>query len=296
MSHLPSFAMLRAFEAAARLKSLRKAALELHIDHTVVSRHVANLQKDLGVQLIFTSSKGITLTSLGEEYAEALRVSLADLKRATEQVRRKSNAITLNISCTPGLATRFLATRISQFTSHRPKLSVTLQPNDQMPDLSTGEVDLDIRQVAKAPQNYQSEILCNPRIFPVASPAWLSEHPNLKSPRDLISAPLVHEDRALYWRLWLSAAGVEPPEQLQGLRVWQAHLAIEAAIGSEGIALANELIIGSDLEKGRLMEPFPSDLTLMPYLLIARRDRWKEPMIMQFRKWLSATIREHLNG
>lgn len=296
MSHLPTLAVLRAFEAAARHKSIRNAALELHINHAVVSRHLSNLQKDLGVQLAFTTSKGITLTPLGEEYAESLHTVLSDLTRATEQMRHKSKAKTLNISCTPGLATRFLASRISQFTSRYPKLSATLQPTDQMPDLSTGETDLDIRQTAKAPKHYQSEVLCTPRIFPVASPSWLSKHPNLKSPEDLLSARLIHEDQVLYWKLWLSAAGVEPPEQLEGLRLWQAHLAIEAAISGQGLALANGLIIGSDLEKGRLVEPFPTNVTLMPYLLITRRDRWREPMIMRFRKWLSATIREQLEG
>lgn len=44
----PTLSALRAFEATAHLGSMRKAALELQIDHAVVSRHVKDVESEIG--------------------------------------------------------------------------------------------------------------------------------------------------------------------------------------------------------------------------------------------------------
>lgn len=296
MRRIPSFALLRSFEAASRFNSFREAAHELCVDHTVVSRNVSRLQRDLGVQLLETSTKGVVLTPIGEEYAKEVRKGLGDLMGATERVRSKGGATSLNISCTPGLATRFLASRISQFTKRYPQFDLSVHPIDAPPDLSTGIVDVDIRQTDDTAKDCKSQVLCNPRIFPVVSPDWLSMHPEVDSVESLLAVPLIHEDRALYWELWLRAAGVEPPEQIGGIRLWHANLAIEAAAAGEGVALANNLLVAKDLEQGRLAEPFSTSVSLMPYLLITKREIWADKKIVLFREWLSKIIHEGMSA
>ncbi|NYZ14363.1 LysR family transcriptional regulator [Azospirillum sp. RWY-5-1] len=84
---LPPFASLRAFEAVARHRSVRRAAEELGLDHTVVSRHLKTLQAFVDVPRLQTSRQGVTLPPGGADYQE---------KRSTS----------LTVWCMPGFALR----------------------------------------------------------------------------------------------------------------------------------------------------------------------------------------------
>ena len=66
---LPTLNALRAFEAAERLQSFTRAAEELNVSHSAISRHVRGLEKRLDVQLFKIAQRGVTLTELGRWYA-----------------------------------------------------------------------------------------------------------------------------------------------------------------------------------------------------------------------------------
>ncbi len=62
---LPPLAALRAFEAAARLQSISRAAQELHVTHGAISRHVRSLEQALGAALFARQGRGLVLTAAG---------------------------------------------------------------------------------------------------------------------------------------------------------------------------------------------------------------------------------------
>lgn len=62
---MPPLTALRAFEAVGRTGSVRSAGEELSVNHSVVSRHIRNLEQWLGVKLVETRGRGIALTRLG---------------------------------------------------------------------------------------------------------------------------------------------------------------------------------------------------------------------------------------
>lgn len=88
MSHLPSTKSLRAFEAAARLGSIKAAADLLHLTPSAVSRRIQTLEEELGQALFMRDMQGITLTEAGRGYAEQLRGIFRALDQATAAVRR----------------------------------------------------------------------------------------------------------------------------------------------------------------------------------------------------------------
>ena len=63
---LPPLNALRAFECAARHRSFRKAALELHVTPAAISHHVKSLEEILGVQLFRRVTRGLELTAEAE--------------------------------------------------------------------------------------------------------------------------------------------------------------------------------------------------------------------------------------
>ncbi|MEO1662989.1 MAG: LysR family transcriptional regulator, partial [Pseudomonadota bacterium] len=75
MRTLPPLNALRAFEAAARHESFSRAAEELGVSHSAISRHVRGLEARLGVQLFRDAARGVALTDAGGHYLD--RVSPA---------------------------------------------------------------------------------------------------------------------------------------------------------------------------------------------------------------------------
>jgi DNA-binding transcriptional LysR family regulator len=283
---LPSMKHLRAFEAVGRLGSVRQAALELGLDHSVVSRHVRAAQADIGVKLVDISPRGVELTDVGKRYHESVFATLRSLAAATDEAARSARPHMLMVWANHGFALRWLTPRLDQFQRAHPRIEITLRSADTPADLMRSEVDVAITYGAFPGPGLRSIVLARPRAFPVASPAWIARHKTITAPPDLLRAPLIHEESERQWRSWLVAAGVDPPAAFSGLRLSHAHLAIEAAKRGQGVAIANELLAGDDIASGDLVEIGRTDIHLAPYTLAARADRWSQNAVERFRTWI----------
>lgn len=290
MNKFPAFVALRAFEAAARLGSQRKAAQELCVDHTVISRHIRALEANLGVTLMTATPAGTVLTPLGQAYYQRVAQALEIIAAATARVREQGSYPTLHVACSPGFAVRWLTPRVSHFLETHPGLEIALRPTNRPPGMASGEADVDIRFTEQCEPGSRCEVLGRPRVFPVVSPQWLLRHPPITRVEDLLTATLVHEETHRHWRLWLTCAGLTIAESPHGPRYWSAALAIDAARMGQGIALANEFIVADELASGQLVEVLNTEVVIHPYLFMAREERWDEPIIADFRLWLTAAI------
>jgi len=285
MIKMPPLLTLRAFEAVARNQSVRKAAAELGVDHTVVSRHIRTLQAILEIPLVRTSRRGITLTEAGTEYAASLHQAFSRVAVATAKLRRFRRSGILTIWCVPGFALHWLTPRLDTFQSKFPETEIILRPSDNAPDFSADEADAEIRY-GEPLDGSRYEVLARPRVFPVASPEWVARHPDMLTPAGLVRAPLIHEDNQEYWRAWLTACDVDTPDLLRGPRLWHSHVALAAARRGQGVAIANALIASEDLQSGTLVEVGTSNVVLDPYVLIAPESSWEEKRFAAFRRWL----------
>lgn len=80
---LPSLAALRTFEAAARHLSFTKAAAELNLTQSAVSRHIRRTEEYLGVLLFERIKQRLVLTDAGRAYADDIRTALEHMQTAT---------------------------------------------------------------------------------------------------------------------------------------------------------------------------------------------------------------------
>ncbi len=294
---IPPLPALRAFEAVARHGNVRRAAEELGLDHTVVSRHLRSLQELVDAQLVRTSRQGVVLTQAGSDYAARIRSALADIADATRDVSQEKRSASLTIGCLPGFALRWMTPRLPDFQRLHPEIDISLRPGDIKPDLADDTLDAQIGYGAPAAGDMRVAVLARPRVFPVASPFWLEKHPTLADDLGgLATAPLIHEESHEQWRVWFAAAGLTAPKELRGPKLWHAHLAVEAARLGQGVALANELICGADLASGGLVELGTSAVVMQPYVLFARPRRWNEPALARFRRWLVAQVRQDMGS
>ncbi len=248
---IPPLNALRAFEVVGRTGSIRAAGDELRVSHTVVSRHVRNLEEHIGVNLIQQHGRGISLTGHGRRFHARISSAFSEILRATAELSPAYKR-SLEVWCMPGIAYHLLMPLLKELRAILPELDLSFQPTLERPDLVNGQADAEIVYLDRIEldDSIRCEELARPRVFPVASPQFAQSHPELRAVEDLVVAPLLHEQSTRYWASWFAAAGLVDLPALPGPKLWHANFTLEAARQGQGIALANDFLI----------EPFRSDL------------------------------------
>ncbi|MSO84674.1 MAG: hypothetical protein EXR02_00720 [Rhodospirillales bacterium] len=115
----------------------------------------------------------------------------------------------------------------------------------------------------------------------------------LRAPADLKHHALLRVDDRRDWGKWLAEAGIADVDPARGLVFNQAHLAIDAAVGGQGVALARTALATWDLLAGRLVRPFALALKVpYAYWIVCPKTTSGPPKICAFRDWLLAEAAE----
>ncbi|MBG6162770.1 DNA-binding transcriptional LysR family regulator [Labrenzia sp. EL_195] len=289
---LPPLNMLRAFEAAGRTGSMRKAALDIGISHTVVSRHIQNLEAWMGWKLLTAGPRGITLTQEGETLFSVVSAAFQSIAGTSAQLRAKVGTDALHIWCIPGLATRCLTPRLDDIRQSVSCGEVLLRAIDRTPDFTRAEADLMIGfgDFDRLPEGAMP--LLRPRLFPVASPTWLNLNGRPCTLEELTQLPLIHEESYEQWASWFKNAGVAFSHSLTGPRLWDANLGFDAALAGQGIALTSKLLASRELEVGRLVELFDTDIRVGGYYLLKRPSSSFDDRLQRFQTWIERLVDE----
>lgn len=295
-STYPPFASLRAFEAVFRYGGIRKAAIRIGINHAAVGRHLRLLEDWLGAPLIERTGNRLSLTQGGVEFHARISAALGDITRAADEFMGKQKAGHVRISCVSGLAIEWLAAQLAEFERLNPDFHVQMKPCDDPPDVLAHESDADIRFVrdgaADIARGMKSFEIARPDVMAVASPALAERLNALPSAAALVDEQLLHEEHQEHqgeWHSWLGQNGVAIEGEMKGPLCWHTHLALTAARLGRGIALANLLLVRSDIERGVLVEinvPGTRRVPLGSYQFFAREDRWSTPVLQALRRFL----------
>ena len=297
---LPPFAALRAFEAVVRLGGIRKAAQSLDLHHSVVSRHLTQLESWLGIPLLQWSGKRFSLTGDGERYHGQISAGIAQIAVATAEVLDHRAAKPLKVWCSQGLSIQWLAGQIPDFEKQQPEFTIDLRPSDVPANLLVHEADVNIFMHLDAEIEHgvgnglKASVLARPAAMIAASPDLARELSWIASASDLLKVPLLHGRHTMDWRCWLSSNGVDVPEELPGELCWHPHMSLEATRLGRGVLLAKRFFLERDLARGELVElkvPGTTDRPFGGYLFVAREDRWSMPGISALRQFLAERMK-----
>lgn len=253
--------MLAAFLKVADSASVSRAALQLGVAKSVVSKRVAQLEQLLGATLFARSTRRIALTPAGEAYAEFARRALAEMGAGEERLRALRSDLTgrIRLSASVSWGQRVLAGLLPEFLRLHPAIELELQLADRLVDVAYERVDLALRWSTTPPQGLVSE--------PVAVVGWLL----VAAPSHLATAgtPQVVADLAdhsclCYWReasddLWvLARAGKIARVRIHGrYHVDNPEAVTEAAVAGLGIAMLPDYLCQAGLADGRLVRVLP---------------------------------------
>ncbi len=151
ISPLPPLANLVAFEAAMRHGSFTRAAAELHLTQSAISRQVAQLESFLGRKLFIREPRALRLTVSGQRYAEVVQRLLVGCAEATEDVMKVRSQTALTVACSTGVAVLWLTPRLASFRAAHPEIQLRLIVNDSLASLSAAEFDIGLYYLREGP-------------------------------------------------------------------------------------------------------------------------------------------------
>lgn len=281
---LPPFAAVRAFEAAARLGSIKAASEELCLTASAVSHQIRALEEYLDTSVFRRSGNRVELTITGRAYAGKLTTLLDTFEESTRSVKEAART-PFRVHCTPGFAARWLVPRLDRL-AFGDRVRISVSNGAPSTDFGTNSADVVI-QWADAPVSaVVTEPLMQSARFPVVSPSLIQSN-GLHEPGDLCRMTLMHDETMDAWGEWFKAAGIDPPAFPRGPTFPNCELATTAAERGQGVALAYDAVVRSTLESGALVRLF--DAVTMPFVIYSvsyPSSRKHDPMVREFSDWI----------
>jgi LysR family transcriptional regulator, glycine cleavage system transcriptional activator len=296
---LPPLGFFQGFEAAARTLSFTKAAQELFITQSAVSRQIKTLEDYLGVALFDRRPRALALTEKGAELYRIATDVLDRLQAATDTIKEQSRTRQISITTTTGFASLWLIPRMQRFTSLHRDVDVRISATTDMLNLDRSLVDLAVRYCRPELVPEGAVRLFGEEVLPVCSPSLLrnSSRP-LRRPQDLAGQVLLHfdfpgaEKMVMDWGTWLTALGIGDLKAAGALHFSQYEQMIQAAISGQGVALGRQPLVKELISSGALVAPFNAAVVgTRAYFLVESRLAANKPHVRAFAAWLIDEVR-----
>lgn len=290
---VPDIRTLQTFECAARHGNFTRAAEELHLTQSAVSRQVRELEEQLGTVLFERVRTRVVLTGAGQRLLEQAR-RLMEMAEATmrQAAAGDDDGRTLAVAVLPTFAGRWLLPRLPRFLAAHPGAHVDLASHLGPFDFTAGQSDLAVHFGQPVWPQAACTYLCSEVVVPVAAPALRAGAATAEA---LLAAPRLHlSTRPHLWTEWFTARGLAAPQALKGHWFDQFSMVIAAAVAGLGHALLPLYLIEAELAQGSLEvvldAPWATDNA---YWVVLPEGRSQRPLVEAFRDWLLAEVREH---
>ena len=286
MPSLPPLSALRAFEAAARHNSFTKAADELCVTQSAVSRHIRYLEDRLQVLLFVRGHRSLTLTPEGQRYFDDLSGLFRQMAWATERLTNKSKQELLQLHCHTTFADRWLIPRLQKFVERHPEVDLRISASTWVAEPEREQVHALIS--SSSATSAGADRLFSFTMVPVCTPEYKAATLPTGDPQELEKAVLIHALGApASWATWLDTCQMAGTRGSREIRLETMTLAISAALNGLGVAIVSFPFVRAEVAAGRLVIPLPYVVSLnVAFGFWAVGQSSKLPAVQKFRAWL----------
>ena len=281
---LPPLNALRAFEAAGRHQSFTRAAEELSVSHSAISKHVRGLEHHLGTQLFRDLPRGVALTPAGARFLSTLTPAFDAIGEASEGfAERPKGSFVLNSDTS--FAVKWLTPNLGGFYDIYPDVEIEIEATQALADLERYEADVAIRFFHGGVPDRPAEMISNARIYPYATPAIAAEIGDDLA--KLLTYRLLRDRSGDPWRDWFALIGQEDlytrPTPRWRMRAILSH---QSAVAGLGVFLASEENVAMDVAEGRLVRLSDQGLWQGSYYMLLGQGAQRRKPVRVFRDWL----------
>ncbi len=291
---LPSISSLRAFEAAALHLNLRRAAADLFITESAVSRQIVALEKFLGVELFRRANKRVTLTAAGALYSRKVRSLLTQLEKDTLGVMaHEGSGGIIELACVPTFAVEWLIPRLPTFYAKFPQVLVNISSMTGVFLFDGTPNDAAIHFGTSVYPGARTDLLFGEESIAVCRPDFFEDPDGVKE-SDIALAPRLHlATRDHDWQHWMESAGVHSANPMRGARFEHHTMIISAVRAGLGIGLVPRFMVHEYLRTGQLIAPVAHSLrSPNAYYFVAPDSPPMSDAITWFRAWLLEAAHE----
>ncbi|MEM7224555.1 MAG: LysR substrate-binding domain-containing protein [Pseudomonadota bacterium] len=274
---LPPLDALLVFEAVVRCGGLTKAAAELNVTQAAVSKRIKGLEDLLGTRLLTRAGRTVFPTNAGRLLNEKVDAALDFLDEACTVARGQKGANSVSISGDTAVSHYWLRPSLRSFGREHPSIAIRLVTSDLTADLVSDDNDIAILYGTGERPGWHFAPLFGQDLVPVASPAYLERSKLLgKDDRAVLeTAALLDHDRKephwTDWHVWLTESGFSGIE-VQANQTFNSYaLAIDAAVNSQGVALASLPLLNDLLNRNILCPVTTAHLVCRKGFFLGRR-------------------------
>jgi DNA-binding transcriptional LysR family regulator len=282
---MDKLASIEAFHRVVEKRGFAAAARSLRMSPAMVTKHIGDLERHLGVRLLHRSTRRVGLTEAGTRFYEETVVVLAHLSEAERAAtaNQVEPAGVLRIASPGAFGELYLAPALPEFMRCFPRLALEVSCDDRVVDLIDGRFDIALRIGRLPDSSLTVRKLAQVSILVCGAPTYLERKGMPASPDDLL-----HHDCLQYdyqwagngWELNTGDGGSSRTVRLGDTKHRSNNSAVlrHLAIAGHGLVQLPDFIVGADIEEGSLV-----------------------PVLEHFRpedRWLSAVFpqRRHLPG
>lgn len=246
---------LKNFIAIVDTGSFVSAADQLQQTASGVSRSLSRLEHKLHVTLIERTTRKFKLTQEGEQFLEKARKILSDLAAAEEALSHADQQISGRIrvdSATP-FVLHVIAPLLKKFRALYPDVEIEMNSNDQVVDLLKHKTDVAFRFGELHDSSLHAKLICQSRLYLVASPEYLAQRGTPLRPEDLQQHDLIGFTRPVHLNRWPIKLNNEYFIAESKINASSGETVRQLALRGHGVARLSEFEIWQDLIEGRLV-------------------------------------------
>ncbi|MBK4997742.1 LysR family transcriptional regulator [Pseudomonas sp. S31] len=299
---MPSLRAVKVFVAAAKYQNFTRAAEALCVTQAAVSRQIRELETYLGAELFARVGRAVELTVAGSIFFDAVQLSFVNISQAAERIRSNSNAKhVVTLCCSPAFAALWLGPRLSAFFDDNPDIDINLVTTQNFLAMEPGvRPDIYITKLGRIQTGYSCHPLNHDVIYPVCTPQYLAQHPQLRTLEGLRDASLLNLSpygrsqvaEHVDWNVWLAFHDIDLNSRANGAAHFfnanDYNLLVQFALNHRGVALGWHHLVQPLVAQGLLVRPVAEQLVLKDtfHFLAFNDDKEHDSSCRRLREWL----------
>lgn len=287
---------LRVFREVVEAGSFVKAAERLDISTAMTSKHVANLERQLGVRLLNRTTRHLSLTEAGSVYFEQCSEAL-DILSAAESavgVQTAHPQGVLKVTAPGWFATRKFADILVAYRQRYPDVLVDLRLENRFVDLVEEGYDMALRATSEPSPSLIVRPLCKVPFVLSGAPAYLERHGNPRHPDDLARHQIILPTYTNIEMVELTGPdGAFAVKNHAVLKTNDTSMSLQLVLAGLGLAYFPEWIVAAELASGGLMRVLPEYAAFAPSVYAVYTSRkYMTTKVRTFIDFLSESLAE----
>ncbi len=289
---VPSMAALQCFEAAARHLSFTRAAEELHLTQSAVSKQVAQLEEMLRHHLFLRIRRRLQLTPAGSLYLTEVNKILVQVDMSSRYILSYGQETeVLTVATQPSFGVGWLIPKLKGFGKRHPNIHLDIHNELEPFNLLQAKADVVFFFGQGTWPGATCVELFGEEVIPVCAPDLLGGRA-LGSAEELSQQVLLQStSRPETWHEWFLEQGLHSANSYHGPRFDTFYMCISAALSGCGVALVPRYLVAKDLAEGKLVVPWDHAMRSNGALFLAYQEHAAEvPKVRALVEWVTAQL------